>query len=191
MKKNGSAGLNVGGASIMMIFVLLCLTTFATLSVVSASADLNLTRKAVASSDKYYKADALAEQKLAEIDAQLQNHPSGVINPETCLESAMQRIRDHVEGVEFSLHGNGFAASYAIPIDENQELRASLFVTADSNLSLSWQRQSWQVYNTGEWDLGDDTLDLWDGILFAGTITPSVLPERLECLGFLLGANHD
>lgn len=43
--KNHSAGISIGMVSILMIFVVLCLTTFATLSFVSARADLKLSKK--------------------------------------------------------------------------------------------------------------------------------------------------
>ena len=42
MKKRTQMGLGVGASSILLIFVLLCLTTFATLSLVSAQADARL-----------------------------------------------------------------------------------------------------------------------------------------------------
>ena len=41
-KEKRSFGLSIGSSSILMVFVVLCLTTFATLSLVSANADYKL-----------------------------------------------------------------------------------------------------------------------------------------------------
>lgn len=71
MKEKYKANLGTGASSILMIFVVLCMTTFGILSLVSARADLNLTKaneKAVAN---YYKADAQAEQELCALDQAL------------------------------------------------------------------------------------------------------------------------
>lgn len=60
--------IGTGIPSILMIFVVLCLTTFGILSYSSAQADYNLTMKNVEHVQAYYAADAKAQQKLAEID---------------------------------------------------------------------------------------------------------------------------
>lgn len=74
--KNHSAGVSIGMVSILMIFVVLCLTTFATLSFVSARADLKLSKKASDSVSEYYAADSAAETYLAQIASQLETADS-------------------------------------------------------------------------------------------------------------------
>ena len=74
--KNHSAGVSIGMVSILMIFVVLCLTTFATLSFVSARADLKLSKKASDSVSEYYAADSTAETYLAQIASQLETADS-------------------------------------------------------------------------------------------------------------------
>ena len=44
MKKKTRIGLNIGTSSILLVFVLLCMVTFAVLSFVSANADYKLSR---------------------------------------------------------------------------------------------------------------------------------------------------
>lgn len=70
-KSGVASGVGVGGSSILVIFVLLCLTTFATLSMVSAGADLRLTDRTVETVQEYYAADARAEEILARVDGVL------------------------------------------------------------------------------------------------------------------------
>lgn len=70
-KKKHSFGINIGSASILLIFVLLCLISFAALSIVSANADSKLTAKVLERTNAYYEACNEAETSLAEIDKTL------------------------------------------------------------------------------------------------------------------------
>ena len=60
--------LNVGTSSILMIFVILCLVCFATLSIISASADNKLSNKVLERTTAYYNACNEAEISLSQID---------------------------------------------------------------------------------------------------------------------------
>ena len=68
-KKQGqntlNTGIGVGGTSILAIFVVLCLVTLASLSLVSAQADYGLAKKTAEAAQEYYAADAQAERQLA------------------------------------------------------------------------------------------------------------------------------
>lgn len=68
-KKN--YGVNIGSSSILMIFVLLCLVSFATLSIVSANADYKLSQKVTYRTHSYYEACNRAERYLADLDTKL------------------------------------------------------------------------------------------------------------------------
>lgn len=61
----------IGGPSIIMIFVILCLTTLGSLSLVTANADWKLTKKSADALTAYYKADSQAEEIIAAADADL------------------------------------------------------------------------------------------------------------------------
>lgn len=58
----------MGASSILMIFVVLALTTFGILSLLSARADLRLTKRAADHTAAYYAADQTVENTLAAID---------------------------------------------------------------------------------------------------------------------------
>ena len=68
-RKNDSSktGIGVGSSSILTVFVVLCLTTFATLSMVSARADLRLSTRAADLVTAYYSADAQAQRLMADL----------------------------------------------------------------------------------------------------------------------------
>jgi|GEM_PF-154035 len=60
--------LSIGFSSILTVFIILSLTVFAMLSVVSAGSDARLTRQAVEQTDAYYNASNQAEEIYAQID---------------------------------------------------------------------------------------------------------------------------
>ncbi|MEG2429298.1 MAG: hypothetical protein RSA99_02850 [Oscillospiraceae bacterium] len=71
MKSKEKLGISVGISSIIMIFVILCLTTFGTLSFLTANSDYKITQKSKEATIAYYKADCLAVEKIGQIDKML------------------------------------------------------------------------------------------------------------------------
>lgn len=71
MKPKGNFQFSVGGASILMIFVVLCLTAFGILSYVTANADSRISAKNAEAVQNYYNADAKIQEGLKQIDAAL------------------------------------------------------------------------------------------------------------------------
>ncbi len=61
----------MGASSVLMIFIVLCLTAFGVLSLVSARADLRLTDKTADAAQEYHSADARTDQLLSLIDQKL------------------------------------------------------------------------------------------------------------------------
>ena len=121
-----SGGLHIGGASILMIFVLLCLTTFAALTMVSASASFRLAERVVIASDNYFAADSLAEEVLAEISAMVRGEREGygmtVANRRgDAMSSIIGRLREmgvYVPSMFLNDRGDSGSIIYIVPIDE-------------------------------------------------------------------------
>ena len=64
-KKSGlSFSSGIGSSSILVIFVILCLVSFATLSIVSANADYKLSKKVLDRTTAYYEAEGQAHRHL-------------------------------------------------------------------------------------------------------------------------------
>lgn len=63
--------LHIGASSILLIFVTLCLVSFAVLSIVSANADSKLTGKVLERTEEYYRACNTAQSALATMDQAL------------------------------------------------------------------------------------------------------------------------
>ena len=66
MKRNRDFGLSIGAPSIVVIMVIMCLVCFAGLSIVSANADLTLSRKLAERTSAYYQACNEAQEDLLE-----------------------------------------------------------------------------------------------------------------------------
>lgn len=100
--------INVGSSSILLIFVVLCLVSFATLSIASAHADYYLSQKILDRNTAYYKACAQAESSMAMID--------------TTLAKAYLSC----ESKEAYFDMVGHSKSYLIPVSDTQTLEIEL-----------------------------------------------------------------
>lgn len=71
MNRSPQYRVGIGASSILMIFVVLCLTTLGVLSFATARANLQLTGRRQVQVEAYYTAAAEAQALIAEIDAAL------------------------------------------------------------------------------------------------------------------------
>jgi hypothetical protein len=163
--KSKNVGLSVGTSSILVIFVLLCLTTFATLSMVSANADYKLTERAAEAVSDYYAADTIAEEMLAGISAELEALSQTVSGPEF-LTRAAEEIPARVPGVEGELSAAGQTLlRYRVPIGDIQELSVCLAVLAVPAPEGGYvERLEWKVLNLPDTAPLDEAINgLWTG----------------------------
>ncbi len=125
----------IGSSSILVIFVILCLVSFATLSIVSANADFKLSKKVLDRTAVYYEAANQAEEALAKLDETLSAIYAASSSQEAYFETA------------------GRSKSFVIPLSDLQALEVVVSIEypyspADTFYSI----KSWQVIITGEQD---------------------------------------
>ncbi|MEA4854071.1 MAG: hypothetical protein VB082_07330 [Christensenella sp.] len=133
-------GIGIGGVSILAVFVVLCLTTLAVLSLVSARADYALTQKVADATTNYYAADSKAQEKLAYVLQQAQE------NPQWQEELAAQ-------GYEVSAgKEGGVTVVFTQPVDENRILYANILLSLDKtgNFDGTWDTKVWKTKLTEE-----------------------------------------
>jgi len=132
---DGNVGMGTGGISILAIFVVLCLTTLATLSLVSAKADKALAEMTVQASEEYYAADARAEELLGELVLIAQ---SGV---------GWEQKADEA-GYAVDVNGREALVSYSVAVSENKTLEAVVsFELDDKGVPTGgWDRKSWRTH---------------------------------------------
>ena len=119
-KKDSMESLNIGGSSILVIFVLLCLVTFATLTLTTALSSYNLSLRVAEASDEYFAADSRAEIVLSEISSLLQSAGADV----NIIENGLTDIGYNAVFDRTSA-GMGII-SYYIPISLTRQLNVRL-----------------------------------------------------------------
>ncbi len=116
---------STGITSILMIFVVLCLTAFGVLSFLSAKADLNLSEKNSQNIINYYNAESKITEKLSEIDGVLLDASVSANNSNEYFEKINQNILKKFGEGSYDLETN------KITIDEkiNEKQSLELIVT--------------------------------------------------------------
>lgn len=133
MNKHREFRINIGTSSILLIFVVLCLVSFATLSIVSANADYRLSCKVADRTGAYYEAANQAEYYIASIDKTLQGVYATAANEEEYFSTV------------------GHTKAYVIPISKLQSLSVRLDILYPVQPEDTFYRiTSWQVITTGE-----------------------------------------
>lgn len=154
MKRNKqqSTFINIGSSSLLMVFLVLCLTTFAILSLSSAQSDYSFSKKFAEHKTEYYKASSRAEMILGEIDQLLAENSDQVI---------ARLDGKEIDNIPLSCTGadGETVISYQVPSGEKQALNVVLLVTNDSEHENYYKIQAWQLISTEEWN-GDNSLNL-------------------------------
>ena len=101
MEKSRKPILGVGTSSILLIFVLLCMITFAVLSLVSARSDYRLSQKNAEHIQDYYQAENKANEILLTIDQCLEEQYILYGNTEEYLQHVKSALED-TEAVTFT-----------------------------------------------------------------------------------------
>lgn len=127
-KKKRLYGMNIGSSSMLLIFVILCLMSFAALSIVSASADRRLSEKIADRTQAYYAACNSAELSLSHID------------------DALIKQYESAPDSESYFAAVGHNKSYIIPIDDNQLLSVEIEILyPESENDTFYRITCWQV----------------------------------------------
>ena len=170
---------NIGASSLLVIFLILCLVTFAILTLTSAKSDADFAEKLAHHKTNYYAACNTAESTLDEIDAvladawQLSNIDTGKnstnndssqsdsTSSDTEIETRLTALNSR-EQLQLSMDFTQSepTVSYAVAIDDKQNLCVTLTLAAAPAKGEAYYRISqWQVQSSGEWN-GDQTLNL-------------------------------
>lgn len=140
-EKRKATGMQVGSASLVMVFAVLCLTIFAVLSVVTARGEWNLAEKSANAVTAYYEADCRAVEIFDEIAA---SYDGTFTLPQDCSAQV-----ETVDGVDY--------LTYAVAIDDGQELWVEVYYEENA-LKIA----HWMVQESGTW-IADESINVWGG----------------------------
>lgn len=127
-----SAPAGIGGITIAMVFVVLCLTLFSLLSLSTARAQWALTQRSLDAVERYYSADSQAQHQLALLHQRLQALPAG----DQYLEQAAEALSD-LEGLSLEQTSAGLAILASYPAQGELTLDMELLLTAQGRLTLT------------------------------------------------------
>ena len=174
-KKTGIGTVNAGGAVIIIIFVVLCLTIFGLLSFATSFADKKLADKNLANVSQYYKADSAAEGKLAMLyDAVQTELKAGGDNPlERAVRSAAEKMTFEISAGIAGVGSVTEAASvfYRTELEFSKEDKVRFYL--DSGISFHYDENTakltykiflWKITMESEFEYGDGNLDVWSGV---------------------------
>ena len=158
----------------MMILIVLCMVTFAALSLSTAVSDHQAAEKSTAHVHDYYEASNQAEEQLASIDEVLQTAWRDTPDQASYYDLIRAHYAD-ATGVSLSETDSGMTLSWKNDLSDSQALQVSLDVlypanatgdaadtsqdTSEISQPVLYQITAWQVISTREWN-GDNSLNL-------------------------------
>lgn len=141
-KKKEAAPFGVGISSLLMVFVVLCLTVFGVLAYMTARADHRLTQRSAQMVQAYYAADTRAEEALARLDEALSAMPG-----EEALEAA---------GFSVSEEEGALTGDLEIPVDGTRVYRLRVRIENGEYAVTARQTEDNTVWE-------EEHLNVWDG----------------------------
>ena len=182
-RRNENSAISAGGAIIIIIFVVLCLTIFALLSFATSFADKKLADRNMQSIQQYYEADASASEKLAQIYNFIHDYYKADITDTT---NQTKNINTYSLEEAFGDANNfDFDASlinldseisettvlYYTPMNDIQTISSEVIFYYDSeNNKLSYKISEWKIVLTAEYDsfqFDDQAMNLVDPFAWA------------------------
>lgn len=134
-KKKEYPSVQLGSSLMLVILVVLCLTVFATLSLVSALKDSKYSAKSAEKTYHYYQADAKANRILEEISTRLQQGDS--------LDNLNLTVSEDT---------NGTMVQYQVPVSEQQLLSVTLLLNDEIAPDSGYYHiVEWKEIAASEW----------------------------------------
>lgn len=139
-EKNSTGFPNIGLSSLLIVFLVLCLTTFALLALSTAKSDNTLSEKFASHRTDYYTASSRAEEILAQIDTLLeQNQENDVRNMD------FSSIENTSISIDVDTKEYPAILSYAVPMENNQILSVKLQIMNPEESEHYYKILEWKV----------------------------------------------
>lgn len=167
--KQQSSVVNIGSSSLLVIFLVLCLTTFAILSLSSARNDYSFSEKLAARKLEYYEASSKAWLVTDEVDRILaETAESEASNPARNFSSSpyAKKVMAAFDGMMIQdiplscvSQDSDLTIRFQVPLGERQALSVILQVADYTRCASYYEIRTWQIISTEDWE-DDQTLDL-------------------------------
>ncbi|MEZ3455497.1 MAG: hypothetical protein K1W17_14165 [Oscillospiraceae bacterium] len=134
-KNSRPAGIGTGYLSLMMIFVTLCLTALAALSLSAAENEKSFSVKSADYTAEYYAADLEAKRTLAEIDSVVSGYSD-------YRDFMLLAELDEVNGAEYETLPDGLTVRWKTPINDRQDISCDVKFSGGGFEILEWRTVS-------------------------------------------------
>ncbi len=144
-REPGTVGLNLGSASILMVFAILCLTVFSALSLVTSVSEKKTAQHFADTTAAYYEADSRAVKVKADIQSLIDigNTPQQAAAANNAQYSPEEQI-----------------ITYNVPLSDNISQITAVLKFDNSTKKL--EIISWEKNDVSSW-VPDDSLEVWNG----------------------------
>lgn len=157
MKKHSYSIVNIGSVLLFMTFIVLCLVTFATLSLSGAVSEYQYSQKLAKHNRDYYQACGQAAEQLRDIDQIL--GAAYVASPRGYYKKAESGLKE-VDGLIADFSKDAPAITYEIPVNKSQSLQVVLTLNPPGHMKDGYYKiTAWKEIPSSQWN-GDDKLNL-------------------------------
>ncbi len=143
---------NIGTSSLILIFIILCLTIFGLLSLSSAGSDWNLARKNAQSVKGYYEADGQAVEFTAMVEEQLGECLNISSSEEAYLHLVKERLGEYY-------HEETNTIETDLDMLYGQKLHVALEPCREEK---GYRILAWNVYQSEDYEI-DRSMPVWSG----------------------------
>jgi len=175
ISRSSKVSVGMGGTLIITVFVVLCLTIFATLSFTTAYSDLKLAKKTEEMTYDYYAVHGMAEEKLAEVYNVLlkSNESLYTIDDDNLSESKrfFNILADNISAIsdvtiiENNEKQDNFTLYYESWGHKNQKICVTLNILYDTlSKEPYYEIVTWNLANIELPVYEEENFDLWEGI---------------------------
>ncbi len=161
MKKKSFPITNIGTISLMMIFIVLCMVTFAALSLSSAVSDSRSGQKMSVHTEEYYAASNQAEEILASVDGIFSDAYSKAQDAEEYYKMVSEALPDTLTSEK---EEGQLQIRYQVDVNDSQAIQVLLAVLSPEQIQREgsgafYKILSWQEIQTTPWE-GDNSIQL-------------------------------
>lgn len=127
-KKTQATFMNIGASSLLVIFLVLCIAVFATLSLSSAQSDYSFSQQMAQHKTAYYTTLNQAEQILDQVDAVLAKTATQSTDSQDFYNKSIAALEDELLNIPILKKANTGIPTlqWQIPIDDTQALLVQL-----------------------------------------------------------------
>ncbi len=140
--KTQNMGVPIGTSLLLVVFVLLALITFATLSYVSANTDNKLSQNVADTTTSYYKAEEAAQKTLMQI------HEAIMAVSDSDIEEMHLELQAGLDGYNVEMRNDSIFVSFETVVSDQESIFSEVEVLSDGEYEIT----RWQLLYTEEWE---------------------------------------